>query len=128
MSSSRLSNPRSSLRARLTGLSLRTRLIAAVLVLLAVVCGVIGVVTTVAMRGFLVDRLDAQLAAAANRSSRAGAEGHDYGWPPGSRPGPQFLLAPGQGEGTLGARVVSGTVTEAAVLDASGEPQGLNAS
>lgn len=110
--------------SRLASLSLRTRLIVAIVALVAVVCGIIGLVTTVALRGFLVDQLDAQLQAAGSRSERAGAQPPPRGDP---RGGPQFLLAPGQAAGTLGARVVAGRVTEAAVLDPSGDSQPLAA-
>jgi two-component system, OmpR family, sensor kinase len=109
---------------RLGPLSLRTRLIVAIVALVAVVCGIIGLVTTVALRGFLVDQLDAQLRAAGSRSERAGAEPPPRDDP---RGGPQFLLAPGQATGTLGARVVDGRVAEAAVLDPSGTSQPLAA-
>jgi len=103
---------------------LRTRLIAAILALLAVVCTVIGVVTAVSLRGFLVSQLDAQLTAASHRSPRPGSS------PPAGRPDPgaelRYLLAPGQPAGTLGARVVGGTVTKAAVLDNDGDSQALS--
>jgi len=117
------SSPRSERRSRLAGVPLRTRLIAAILVLLAVVCTVIGVVTAVSLRGFLVSQLDAQLTAASHRSPRSGS-------PPPGRPDPgaelRYLLAPGQPAGTLGARVVGGTVTKAAVLDDDGDPRALS--
>jgi len=125
MSSSPRSEGRSRLAggSRLAGVPLRTRLIAAILALLAVVCTVIGVVTAVSLRGFLVSQLDAQLAAASHRSPRTGS-------PPQGRPDPgaelRYLLAPGQPAGTLGARVVGGTVTKAAVLDNDGDPRALS--
>jgi two-component system OmpR family sensor kinase len=108
--------------SRLAALSLRSRLIIAIVALVAVVCGTIGLVTTVALRGFLVDQLDAQLVLAGRRSERA-AKPPPHGEPRGG--GLQFLNTPGQAAGTLGARVIAGQVTEAAVLDPSGDPQPL---
>jgi two-component system OmpR family sensor kinase len=58
--------------------SLRARLLAAVMLLLAAVCIVIGVVTEVALHGFLLNQLDTQLTSAA----------HLPGGPPGSFDGP----------------------------------------
>ena len=62
--------------------------------------------------------MDTQLAAAVDRSARAdqspdGSFGHLA--PPGPG-GPDFLYARGQGDGTLGARVVDGVCTEAGVI------------
>lgn len=110
-------------RPRLAGVPLRTRLIAAILALLVAVCTVIGVVTTLALRGFLIDQLDAQLAAASHRSSRAGSAPPDRDGP---ESGPRFLLAPGQAAGTLGVRMVGGSVAEAAVLDDDGDPRAVS--
>ena len=116
--------------------TLRRRLLAGVLALLAAVSTVIGVVSVVTLDQVLMNRLDASLTAAVDRSRTA-----DDRRPPGSagdgppasgedgggRPGPEFLLAPGQAEDTLGAIVVDGQVERAAVLDASGTPQALTA-
>ncbi|MCW2530039.1 MAG: sensor histidine kinase, partial [Pseudonocardiales bacterium] len=73
--------------------TLRTRLIVVLTALLALVCAVVGVVTVIALRGFLVNRLDAQLTAAGGRSANAGGQQPPNG---GQDPGAQFLLAPGQ--------------------------------
>jgi two-component system, OmpR family, sensor kinase len=115
-------------------LSLRARLLGALVGLLAVVCVVVGVTTVLLLRGFLLDRLDAQLTAAGGRSSAAfaqpapGSNGQPPGGPQGGDDGePRFLLAPGQGAGTLGARIVGGTVEQAAVLDAGGNVRALTA-
>lgn len=106
--------------------SLRARLIALLVALLAGVCLIVGVLTQVALKGFLTDQLDGRLAAASARSTVAFGKppehpGRDHAYPP--RPGPRFLLAPGQSAGTLGARVTGGTVDAAAVLDSSGSPR-----
>src|SRR5664280_2798224 len=70
--------------------SLRTRLLAALVSLLALVCLAVGVVTEVALHDFLVGRLDGQLTAAGGRSATAGArppDGPVSGPPPPSAPG-----------------------------------------
>jgi two-component system OmpR family sensor kinase len=54
------------------GWSLRTRLLVAVVVLVAAVCAVIGVATTLAVYHLQVGRLDAQLYPAANRTRQYG--------------------------------------------------------
>jgi len=85
--------------------------------LLALVCVLIGVVTELALREFLIGQLDSQLQAAGGRS--AAAVGH----PPsdeGEGPGPNFLLAPGQPAGTLGAELNNGHVVRAGVLTSAG--------
>ncbi|MDQ1584645.1 MAG: two-component system, OmpR family, sensor kinase [Actinomycetota bacterium] len=102
--------------------SLRTRLLAALLALLAAVSLIIGLVSVFALNQFLLGRLDDQLVAAgvrsqgADRSPDRGAGGHGSG----GHGGPDFLLTPGQAEGTLGARLVNGTVEQAGVLDRRG--------
>jgi two-component system, OmpR family, sensor kinase len=118
------SGPAGQRRHLLGGWSLRARLIAALVGLLALVCVVIGVVSTLALRDFLVGQVDSQLRAAGDRTSRA------FDHPPptgdsddGDDPGPGFLTAPGQAAGTLGAWLQPGRVVEAAVLDEAGERQ-----
>src|SRR5262245_54977233 len=106
------SSPSARLRQRrLAGLSLRSRLIAAILALVAGVYGLIGLLTTLTLRDYLVHQLDAQVVAASLRAARAGAE-------PPPPPAPHFdlpdrLLGPGQPIGTIGARVWGGQVTDA---------------
>src|SRR5262245_53066096 len=119
------SSPSARLRQRrLAGLSLRSRLIAAILALVAGVYGLIGVLTTLTLRDYLVHQLDEQVVAAGLRAVRAGA--------PPPPPPPHFdfipdrLLGPGQPIGTIGARVQGGQVTDAVMLDAGGVRQQLN--
>jgi two-component system OmpR family sensor kinase len=126
-------------------LSLRARLLWVFLVPLVAVLGVVGVAATTALRHQLFSQVDAQLAAADDRSARAdelptaagqlptqpggGGPGHgdgDHDGAPGHG-GPGFLSAPGQGDGTLGARVIDGRVTEAAVIGARGQNEVLSA-
>jgi len=125
MSSSPPSSRRHDARLRRLAarLSLRTRLVAAILALMAIVSFLIGVATTVAMERVLISQLDAQLVKAGNRSVRAGGRE-----PPGGHgPGPGFLDAPGQAAGTLGAILTSGHVYNPGVLDANGDRQAVPA-
>lgn len=112
----------STAQRRLAGWPLRRRLLVAMLALLAAVCLIIGVVSVLALRGLLIGKLDAQLIAAGERSSSAFLE-PDPGLRPPPAEGPRFLLAPGQGVGTLGAVIRDGTVVDAAVLDTAGVPR-----
>jgi two-component system, OmpR family, sensor kinase len=104
--------------------SLRARLLAAILALVAVVCLVIGVATTVALRRFLIGQLDAQLAAAsAQTAGPAGGEGHGPHVPDPDDP----LFRRGQAAGTLVVRIVDGQVKAHGVLGADGGEQSLTA-
>lgn len=94
---------------------LRTRLTAALVVLLALACVLIGVVSEFALGAFLTRQVDERLAAA---TLRATAFSDDHGDP---------LDAPGQASGTLNARVKDGRILDAATLSARGERQGLDA-
>lgn len=105
--------------------SLRARLLVGQVMLLAVVCVVIGTVTTLALQTFLVNQLDDQLVDAGHRSVAIS----DGTFPPppdgrpehtSSGPGPDFLDAPGQPPGTVGAVVNGGVATESGVLTTSG--------
>ena len=105
---------------------MRVRLLVVVVGLLALVSVTIGVITTVALREFLINRLDSSLSSAGGRSSTAGGPPPGGGGP--TRPqGAQFLLAPGQAVGTLGARLRDGSVAAAAVLADDGALQRLSA-
>ncbi|MGY1746434.1 sensor histidine kinase [Blastococcus sp. SYSU D00695] len=96
-------------------LSLRARLLCAFLVPLAVVLAVVGVAATTVLRSELVGEVDGRLAAAADRSAHAEQGPRD------DDGGPDFLLTPGQGDGTLGARITGGVVQAAAVIESDGE-------
>jgi signal transduction histidine kinase len=108
--------------------SLRARLLWTLLVPLALVLAVVGTAATAAVRGELLGQVDDRLAAAVDRSARADG-GPGSGDPgdggPAEGEGPDFLLVPGQGDGTLGARLVDGTVVEAAVIGTGGEGEAL---
>lgn len=114
--------------------SLRWRIVAAVALLLVAMNVVVGAVTVVAFRGYLVDRLDAELSTAADRTV-GGLDGADAppGPPPGEssspgdRPDPDnvFIGAPGQSAGTVVAIVGDGAVVLGGYTDSEGEQHGL---
>lgn len=93
--------------------TLSARLVATVLLLLAVAGTVIGAVTALSLQRFLVDQLDEDLRA---------ASGIARGLPPPDAPdpGPDVRFGPGLGPGALVAIVQGGQVVDAGVLDRSG--------
>jgi len=108
------------MRGWLAGRTLRTRLVAGVFVLLAVSCVGIGIATSVTLQSFLVSRLDHELVEAGSRldvslehSDRRGGPGAtgDLGGRAGQDPG-----VDGQAVGTLAARIVGGSITQAVVV------------
>ncbi|AQZ63216.1 Osmosensitive K+ channel histidine kinase KdpD [[Actinomadura] parvosata subsp. kistnae] len=91
--------------------TLRGRLMAGVLVLLALACATVGVATSLELERFLVSRLDQQLAVAAGRFAvtlehRGEEAGQER----------EHADSRGQSVGTLGVRLVNGQVTDAAVV------------
>ncbi|NUU23507.1 MAG: HAMP domain-containing histidine kinase [Streptomycetaceae bacterium] len=89
--------------------SLRGRLSAGLVLLLALACAAVGVATALELEGFLVGRLDQQLTASGGRFA-ASQEHEDR---------PDADNAPdtrGQSEGTFGARLLGGRVTDSAVV------------
>ena len=107
----------------LAGRTLRGRLIAGLLALLAVACAAVGVVTYVALRGSLLGQLDQQLSLASHQYSNcaeANAEhagdGDREGGGPGPAPPPQDCgEIPGQARGTFSGKVLGTTVTNATI-------------
>ncbi|GHG64442.1 two-component sensor histidine kinase [Streptomyces capoamus] len=106
--------------------TLRTRLVVASVVLIAVVCAVIGTVTTLALRSHLYEQLDKQLIETAGRAAGFGKPpGEDPGHRPGTSDSPaksvldlgEFVKrAGGPGaSGTVIALVRNGVITEAKV-------------
>ncbi|NUP33366.1 MAG: HAMP domain-containing protein [Streptomycetaceae bacterium] len=89
--------------------SLRGRLTAGLVVLLALACAAVGVTTVLALEGFLVRRLDQQLTASGGRfaASLEHEERPDADNIPDTR---------GQAEGTFGARLLDGRVTDSSVV------------
>ncbi|OKK10294.1 sensor histidine kinase [Streptomyces sp. CB02400] len=106
--------PRPQRRAR-TPRTLRTRLVVASVVLIAVVCAVIGTVTTLALRSHLYEQLDDQVSEVADRA---------VGGPEKDGPPPQLLrgenpldfvtMGP-QRIGTIGVTIEEGRVTDGIV-------------
>jgi two-component system OmpR family sensor kinase len=92
--------------------SLRRRLLVTTVGLIALVSLVVGVVSVVALRGFLTDRLDQQLRAAVERT--------DLPAQPGVGAQQLFEFRPGQGEGTLIAGYARG-ILGGQVLNSEGE-------
>jgi two-component system OmpR family sensor kinase len=114
-------------------MTLRNRLILSVLALIALVGLIIGVVSSFALNGFLLGRLDAQLQTATNRSLMSidgprPDSGYDSGSNgSGSSNDPTFVGGPGQAAGTLGGFTRSGVVDRAAIVDSAGVLQQLSA-
>ena len=103
--------------------TLRRRLVLGIVGLLAAVTIVIGVLSVLALQGFLVGRLDDQLTQATGRSQVAFEGGGNPG-----RPRPSDLVVlPGQRTGTLAGLVSNGQLANAAVLDERGQPVALDA-
>ncbi|MBV8862218.1 MAG: two-component sensor histidine kinase, partial [Mycobacterium sp.] len=106
--------------------SLRLRLLAGQLVVLALVCIGITAVTELALNHHLVKQLDAQLGAASYRSALMYPEPNHAGWHhehtfyPRPGPGPRFLDAPGQPAGMVAAVVSDGKTVDAGYLTSSG--------
>jgi len=147
-SSPRAERGRSRFRPRRTW-SLRARLLASQIALLALVCAAIGVGTEFALQRFLTNQLDERLAQTGRRSVGL----FDFGPPPspppdmGSMPGfpdppehprhmimreadgpgPAFLNAPGQAARTVGAVISRGTPVDAGVITADGTRAGISA-
>ncbi|MFH9245526.1 ATP-binding protein [Streptomyces lydicus] len=89
--------------------TLRSQLTAGLVALLALACLAVGVTTALALKGFLVRRLDQQLSAAAGRF--AVSLEHEARPDADNRPDTR-----GQSDGTFGARLLRGIPTQAAVV------------
>ncbi|MEY9963686.1 two-component system OmpR family sensor kinase [Streptacidiphilus sp. MAP12-16] len=88
--------------------TLRARLIAGLLLLLALACAAVGTATTVALHGFLVSKVDQQLVQSGSRYAASLEHGGSGAMPADTR---------GQSVGTFGARLAGGVVTQSAVVD-----------
>ncbi|MET9293132.1 HAMP domain-containing sensor histidine kinase [Streptomyces sp. NPDC003077] len=89
--------------------SLRARLTAGLVVLLAAACLAVGATTVISLEHFLVGRLDQQLNASGGRF----AASLEHGESPDADNRPDTR---GQANGTFGARLLHGRVTQAAVV------------
>lgn len=99
--------------------TLRRKLVVAIVALLAAASIIVGLVSVLALRGFLMDRLDSQLASATGRSQNA-ANGSDGGAPapsPGNGMGPSSLRFGVQGPLTVTGIVIYGEVRAGVVTD-----------
>lgn len=122
-------------RLRPSAWSLKTRLLVAIVSLLAVVCVAIGVGAELALHRFLMNQLDERVVDAGRRS--AGIYDMELAMPPPpgyprrpSRhpgPGPAFLDAPGQATRTVGAVVFDDVVLDAGVITQSGNRETISA-
>ncbi|SEN74019.1 sensor histidine kinase [Nonomuraea pusilla] len=92
--------------------TLRGRLVAGVLALLALACTAVGVATSVAMYRFLLDRVDQQLYAAGPIYAASLEHREDH-----QERGDTRSQAPG----TLGVRLLRGRVTDAALVTRQGD-------
>jgi two-component system OmpR family sensor kinase len=97
---------------RRRSLTLRTKLVALLVALLTVAFLLVALITTIALRSFLQNRLDQQLRTAADRFSVTLEHGTDVD----ADNDAQFDAVSGQAAGTLGARVADGKVIAAAVV------------
>ncbi|MEU6862389.1 HAMP domain-containing sensor histidine kinase [Streptomyces sp. NPDC046876] len=97
--------------------SLRARLVVSAVSLIAVVGAAIGTVTTLALRSYLVEKLDQQLRVAVDMATPRGPGAGKAG-----REGLWFVSAPGTPVGAAGIRSESDGTTEGARLAAIGGP------
>ncbi|MFE9817011.1 ATP-binding protein [Streptomyces sp. NBC_00236] len=101
--------------------TLRAQLTVGLVTLLALACLAVGITTALALRGFLMGRLDEQLSVSGGRF--AASLEHEAQPDSDNRPDTR-----GQAESTLGVRLLNGIVTQAAVVDdASDRPLQLTA-
>ncbi|MEZ3181112.1 HAMP domain-containing histidine kinase [Streptomyces pimonensis] len=106
--------PRPRRRAR-TPRTLRTRLVVASVVLIAVVCAVIGAVTTVALRSHLYEQLDGQVGEAAKRAAGGPGNGEPPPQMPRGEDPLEFVTKGPQRIGTIGVAIQGGQVTDGIV-------------
>jgi two-component system OmpR family sensor kinase len=97
---------------------LRTKLVLATMALLVAICSVVGSLLYASMDNFLTQQLDTQLFQASHRAAQYGGIGQN---PSGGQPRPDPLDAPGQGAGTLSARLQGNTIVLAALRSPEGQ-------
>jgi two-component system, OmpR family, sensor kinase len=104
-------------RDRLGGWTLRQRLVAGSVAMLAVFSLVVGAVSVLALHQFLLSRVDAQLTSAIDRSEDVAGRSRDHD-------APVEALLPGLGSGAVGVLSVDGGVVAAGYIavDGDGEP------
>lgn len=107
-------------RLRISSWSLRARLLAGLIALLAAVCLVVGITTEIFLHRYLIGQLDNQLAAAAGRATEAAQ--HPLGGPTHAGPppvDPRHLPGPGQSIGTLVVHISDGQIDRSVIVDGS---------
>ncbi|WP_053748686.1 sensor histidine kinase [Streptomyces sp. MMG1533] len=97
--------------------TLRARLTVGLVVLLAVSCAAVGVAAVIELNGFLINRLDEQLGEVGTRFPASLEHG---GRLPDDHDGDEHGDTRRQATGTFGARLLDGTVTNAAVVRPTG--------
>lgn len=107
---------------RFPRIGLTNRLVALVIGLLVLSGLIVGIATTLALRSFLTQRLDAQLAAAGVRYSLSLEHPNDH-----DADNATFGSTIGQASGTLGARLLAGKVTSIGVVDPGSDQRGPTA-
>ena len=108
------------MRRWLAARTLRGRLIAGLLALLALACAAVGLVTYLVLSHTLINQLDLQLHAAGGRYASCMEDQTDHGHEQPRRPPPgNCNRTPGLGAGTFGARVKHGEVTNQGIIDGS---------
>ncbi|MEU3097070.1 HAMP domain-containing sensor histidine kinase [Streptomyces sp. NPDC006967] len=95
--------------------TLRTRLVVASVTLIAVVCAVIGTVTTLALRSHLYEQLDDQVREVAMRAAGGPVNGPPLPEPLRHEDPLDFVTKGPQGFGAIGATVENGRVTDGVV-------------
>ncbi|MET9082366.1 HAMP domain-containing sensor histidine kinase [Streptomyces sp. NPDC004237] len=99
--------------------TLRARLTAGLVVLLAVSCAAVGVAAVVELNGFLTGRLDQQL----QQSGPSFPQSLEHGrYKPSDRDGDEHGDTRRQASGTFGARLLNGRITNAALIPADDDP------
>ncbi|MEV5548028.1 HAMP domain-containing sensor histidine kinase [Streptomyces sp. NPDC052309] len=101
--------------------TLRTRLVVASVALIAVVCAVIGTVTTLALRSHLYEQLDGQLKDVSMRAVGGPADGRPDPNPLDGHDPLEFVVKGPQEIGTLAATVVNGEATQGVVSKGKSE-------
>ncbi|MFD1662147.1 sensor histidine kinase [Streptomyces caeni] len=97
--------------------TLRARLTAGLVVLLALSCAAVGLAAVIELNGFLTGRLDQQLRDVGPKF----AASLEHGLRPSDHDGDEHADTRRQSTGTFGARLAAGTVTNAAVVRAGSD-------
>ncbi|MFC0681830.1 sensor histidine kinase [Lysobacter korlensis] len=103
---------------RPAGWSLRKRLVAGIVAMLAVFSLVVGALSVLALHEFLVSKVDAQLTSAIGRSQDVAGRPH-------GREAPVEALLPGLGSGAVGVLTVDGIVVAAGYIAVNGDGEPL---